>query len=122
MTQFENLELLYKQFFNLADEIKSLIEKEEYNDAIAKLMYKDKLMKRLSSTKKTVNFTEDDREKLHIIEQKLQEKEQENIKFLSELRGEIGEKLSITKKKFKVSSAYTIESNKNSGVFVDVSE
>jgi len=122
MTQFKNLELLYNQFFNLADEIKTMIEQEEYNAAIIKLKYKDKLMKKLSVMKKTVIFTDEDTSKLHVIEQKLQEKELENISYLSKLRSETEQKIQTTNKKVKVNSAYSIHSNKESGVFVDVSE
>ena len=122
MTQFKNLELLYNQFFNLADEIKTMIEQEEYNAAIIKLKYKDKLMKKLSVMKKTVIFTDEDTSKLHVIEQKLQEKELENISYLSKLRSETEQKIQTTNKKVKVNSAYSIHSKNESGVFVDVSE
>ena len=122
MTQFANLELLYNQFFNLADEIKTMIDKEEYNEAIIKLKYKDELMKKLSVTKKTVVFSDEDTARLHQIEQKLHDKDLENISYLSKLRNEMGQKLQNTNKKVKMNSAYDMHSKNTSGVFVDVSE
>lgn len=122
MTQYANLELLYNQFFNLAEEIKQMIEKEEYNDAIIKLSYKEKLMKKLSVTKKTVTFTAEETAKLHQIEQKLQEKELENLNYLSKLRSEMGQILKNTKSKVKMNSAYGAFSKETSGVHVDISE
>lgn len=122
MTQYANLELLYNQFFNLAEEIKQMIEKEEYEDAILKLSYKEKLMKKLSVTKKTVIFTEEETAKLHQIEQKLQEKELENLDYLNKLRNEMGQKLKNTNSKVKMNSAYGVYSKETSGVYVDISE
>jgi len=122
MTQFANLELLYNQFFNLADEIITMIDKEEYSEAIVKLEYKDKLMKKLSVTKKTVVLSDEDMVRLQLIEQKLQEKELENITYLSKLRNEMGQKIQNTNKKVKMNSAYDLYSKKSSGVFVDITE
>lgn len=122
MTQFANLELLYNQFFNLADEIKQMIEEEDYSEAIIKLDYKDKLMKKLSVTQKTVIFSEEEKARLHQIEQKLQEKERENINYINKLRNEMGQKLKSTNSRVKMNSAYDMYSKKSSGVIVDISE
>lgn len=122
MTNFENLELLYNQFFNLADEINAMIENGDYNSAISKLEYKDKLIKKLLTTKKTVNLTIDDRRKLSLIEEKLKEKEQNNINFLGKLRNEVSEELKDTKNKLKMNTAYESKTEHNRGVYVDISE
>jgi len=122
MTQFEQLELLYNQFSNLSDEIKKLIEKEEYNVAFDKLKYKDKLLKKLVNAKRTVNCNEDERKILQLIETKLKEKDQENIKFLIVLKEKVREELKITTKKVKVNTAYEKNSEKKTGVLFDSSE
>lgn len=122
MTQFEHLELIYNQFFNLADEIQELIEKEDYSEAIVKLKYKDKLIKKLFSTKKTVKFTDEEAQKVLAIEQKIKEKEQSNIERLMGLQGTIGAELRSNRKKIKVNSAYEIPSDERSGSMLDVSE
>ena len=122
MTIFENLELIYHQFFNLADEINSMIESEDYDSVILKLEYKDKLIKKLQSTKKTVNFTEDELRNLSLIEEKLKEKEDYNINFLDKLRTAVGVELDDTKSKLKMNTAYAIKTENNSGMYVDLSE
>lgn len=122
MTQFENLGLLYDQFFNLADEIKIMVENEDYSSAFEKLIYKDKLIKKLYAAKKTAILSKEDEIKLHLIEAKLQEKEHENIALFDKIKNEIEAKLSETKKKYKVGQAYGANSKKNCGVFVDYSE
>ena len=122
MTNFENLELIYNQFFNLADEINVMIENEDYSAAIVKLKYKDKLIKKFLTTKKTVELSIEDRRKLTLMEKKLNSKEQNNINFLSKLHKEVGEELKDTNKKLKMNTAYEIKAEHNSGVFVDLSE
>lgn len=122
MTQFEHLELIYNQFFNLADEIQELIEKEDYSEAIVKLKYKDKLIKKLFNTKKTVKFTDEEAQKVLAIEQKIKEKEQSNIERLMGLQGTVGAELRSNRKKIKVNSAYEIPSDERSGSMLDVSE
>lgn len=122
MTQFEHLELLYNQFLNLADEINTMIEKEEYGAAAAKLEYKDKLIKKILLTKKTVSFTDAEIEKASLIEQKIRENEQETLISLQKFQNEIGEKLNNTKKKLKVSTAYTVKSDEQHGDIIDISE
>lgn len=122
MTSFENLELLYNQFYNLADEIKSMIENENYKEAISKLGYKNKLIKKLITTKKTVDLTAVDKQKLLLMDEKLKEKEQNNITFLDKLRIEVSKELNETKGKLKINTAYEIKKENNSGRMVDFSE
>lgn len=122
MTQFQNLELLYNQLLNLADEIKMMVDKEQYDEAVEKMQYKDKLIKKLINTKKTVVFSPEDQEKLELIEKKLQEKEQNNIELANKIFKEMGENLNKTKSKVKISSAYSVQNETARGMFIDISE
>lgn len=122
MTQFQNLELLYNQLLNLADEIKMMVDKEQYEEAVEKMQYKDKLIKKLINTKKTVDFSAEDQQKLELIEKRLQEKEQNNIELANKIFEEMGESLNKTKKKVKISSAYSVQNETKRGIFVDISE
>lgn len=122
MTQFQNLEILYNQLINLADEIKMMVDKEQYEEAVEKMQYKDKLIKKLINTKKTVVFSLEDQEKLELIEKKLQEKEQNNIDLANKIFEEMGQNLNKTKKKVKISSAYSVQNETARGMFVDITE
>ena len=46
MTEFAHIELIINQYFNLANEIDSLIEKEEYGAVVDKLDDKDSIIKK----------------------------------------------------------------------------
>lgn len=121
MTQFEQLEGLYKQFFNLADEIKSLVENEEYIEAASRIKYKESLIKKLSLTRKTVILKEGEQEKVSNLEKLLVEKENENIERISYLRDNASIELMKTKKNLKINNAYTVDKSAQ-GSILDFSE
>lgn len=122
MTEFSHIELLINQYLNLANEIDSLIEKEEYMAAVDKLEYKDEVIKKLFLAQKTVKFTDEQWQKLQSIEKKIQEKEQETIRILEKLKNETGEELQKTNKKVKITSAYDIHTEQNQGTMINYSE
>lgn len=122
MTEFAHIELIIKQYFNLANEIDSLIEKEEYDAVIPKLEYKDEIIKKLFLAQKTVRFTDEEKQKFQMIEQKIRENEQKAIESLEKLQSATGEELKRTNKKVKVSSAYDIHTEENQGTMINYSE
>lgn len=122
MTQFEQLELIYNQFLNLTAEIDKMIEKEDYKAAAGKTEYKNKLIKKISNVRKTVNFTDEEIEKARLIEQKIKEKEQETFTLLKKLQNQLGEEINNTKKKIKINTAYIVKSDEKHGAFIDISD
>lgn len=122
MTQFQQLELLCFQFYNLSDEIKKLIENEEYQAAINKLNDKETLLRKLVIAKKTVDITDDEKNDLDILEEKIRQKDKEIINFLANLKEEVKRELTITKNKVRVNTAYSQNNEKKTGTFLDFSE
>lgn len=122
MTQLATLELLYNQFFSISKELRDLIESEDFDEAINKLADKDKLIKKIFTTKKTVTLSPEEEEKVGLIENAIKEKELENINLLKKMHFEVGIELNKTKKRVKVNSAYSIHKNEVSGVHIDISE
>lgn len=122
MTQFENIEILYNQFFNLTDEIRKLIEQEEFSLAAEKIEYKEQLILKLVNAKKTLNCSEEEKLRMLEYEKQIKEKDKENLDFLTSLREDLKEQLTITKQKIKVSSVYRKNTENKTGVFCDLSE
>lgn len=122
MTPFEQLKMLYAQFFNVADEIKSMVEADEYNEAISKLQYKDSLIEKLAHLKKNITLNPEEETEINEIEDKLKIKEQENISLLIGLRDEVSAELKKTNKNLRVNSAYNVQKNDNQGSMIDFSE
>jgi hypothetical protein len=122
MTEFKDFEIIYNQFINLTNEIQKLIQKEDYKSADNKLELRDKIMRKISLAKKTVDFSKEENQKIQIMEQKIKEVYQINIENLKKHQIEIGEELNKTKKKVKISSAYSMSNNKKSGSIIDILE
>lgn len=122
MTQFAHLELIINQYFNLVNEINSMIEAEEYEAVNEKIEYKNKLISKIFLTKKTVTLTKEEEQKLELMEQKIKKEDQKTIDYINKLREEVGEELRKTNKKVKVNSAYDVPPEQNQGVFINISE
>lgn len=122
MTQFEQLKLIYNQLFNLADEITFMVEKEEFNEAISKLQHKDNLIKTFLTAKKTVELDESQEQEMLLLDEKLKEKEVNNIEILKNLRSDVAAELRKTKKSLKVNNAYSVHTDEHQGSMFDLSE
>lgn len=122
MTQFSQIELIYNQLLNLVNEITALIENEEYDDAAAKIENKDKLVKQLSAMKKTVNFTNEEKLKMQLIEDTIKEKNDTMLVDVKKVREELAKEVNSTKKKIKLNSAYDKQRPNIQGAMIDISE
>lgn len=122
MTQFKDFELICNQYFNLISEISSMIQEEQYETVIEKMEYKNKLIKKLFLAKKTVQLTEEEKEKTNLIEQKIRDYEAKTLSSLEELHKKIGEELKNANKQVKINSAYSIQVEDEHGVLINISE
>lgn len=122
MTQFSHIENIINQYFNLIEEIHSSIDLEEYNEINSKIEQKDKLIRKIYLAKKTIPLTQEENTKLELIEEKIRKDNDETIKRLIDLQLVIGTELRKNNKKIKVSNAYDKSAERNSGVFLDVTE
>lgn len=122
MTQFKDIELLCKQYFNLVSEIKDMIIQEEYDDALLKLPGGEKLIRKIFLAQKTVNFTPEQKQKFNAIKEKIQSDEKEMIDILIKLKDEIGLTLKSNKQKIKINNAYSITNEKQQGIFINYTD
>ena len=122
MTKFCDIELLYNQFFNLEEEIRTLIEVENYDEASIKVEHKSRLMAKLFNAQKTADLNSEEKIKLQELTQKLKEMDKFNIRLLMELKNGVEDELKSTKQKVKVNSAYSVKRDNENGVFFDVSD
>lgn len=122
MTQFETLEIIYNQLFNLADEIKVLVENENYNIVVNKLQYKDQLINKFINAKKTAQLSDEEKEFVEALDKKLDAKEHDNLAFCEKIHKDLAVELNVTQKKVKMNSAYDIRTDKDHGQLIDTSE
>lgn len=121
MSHTDQLKRLYNQFFNIADEIKSLVEKEEFQEALSKIQYKDTLIKKFVTEKKSIVLSEEDKKEVQELDKLLIEKEESNLQMLKELHAKVGAELNKTNKNLKLNNAYAAL-NKPKGSILDFSE
>jgi len=122
MTTFQTLELIYDQFLNLSDEIKTMIENEEYEEVSIRLQEKENLLGKLFAARKTIELSEENKPKLEAMDKALMKKDKETLDFSEEVHKKLGEELKNTNKKVKVNSAYSIKEDSNSGTYINISE
>lgn len=122
MTQFSQVELIYNQFLNQVNEIDELIKNEEYDYAVAKMENKDKLIKQLSAMKKTVDFADEQKVKMQLIESTIKEKNDIMLAELKKTRDKLAQEVDTNKKKIKLNSAYDKQKIDLQGAMIDISE
>lgn len=122
MTHFNELELLYNQYLNLAGEIKDMIGQEEYEDALIRIPDQEKLIKKIFRAQKTVDFTPEQRQKFDVIQEKIRSDEKQILVKLISLKDETGIELRGTNQKIKINNAYSMTAEKASGVLINYTE
>lgn len=122
MTDFASIKLLYNRYSALCDEIKSLIDYEDYESVYEVIFEKDKLIKQIAAAKRTVVYKEGEEAEHALIENEVKNKDAGNIEHLKNLYNQIGSELKKTQKTVKVNNAYAKSQENKSGVFVDIEE
>jgi len=122
MTNFAQLKMIYNQFFRLADEIRSMVENGELNEAISKLQSKDALIEKFAITKKTLTLTDAEKQEMLELDAKFIEKETSDIELLKSLRSDVALELKKVKNKIKMNRAYSKNVSQREGSMLDLSE
>lgn len=122
MTRFEDLTLVYNQFINLSAEIKDLVENEEYSEVLTKISSKNKLITKLINARKTIEISDENKSQIEAMDKEIMEKDQENLAIASKIHKELGDELKSTHKKVKINTAYSIQKETTSGIYVNITE
>jgi len=109
MAQYDQLLLFYNQLLNMADDIKSLIEKEMFDEILDKMSTHDKLLIQIKLAKKCTTLTEQEQEEINKLENELKIKEQNNISLLQKNMAEVRVELDKLKFQNKLKKAYNQE-------------
>ena len=122
MSTFEQLKMIYSQFSNIADEIKSMINNEEYNEAISKIQYTETLIEKLALVKNNIIITDAEKEEMLEIEAEFIKKEKSNLDFLTGLHADVAVKLREVNQSLKITKAYAQNTTRPGGSILDMSE
>ena len=116
--QFEQLEILYKQILATSLEIKSLIDREMYDEAVFKEAHKSQLISKVAFLKKQLVFRESEKEIIEKYREEIKTQENENMEKLESLRSDVLIKLKASQAKEKVNNVYD-QIEPESGTIID---
>ena len=119
--QFDQLILQYKQLKNGSEEIRKLIENEEYDNAITMIKGREPMFLNCKCMRKFLELTEEQQQELDIVLDELRSLELSNIKFLEEGMSQIRNELRKTHKAEKIQQAYDFNENQM-GSMINYSE
>ena len=118
--QFRQLILQYKQLSNGSDEIKKLIEKEDFDSAITMIKAREAVFLNCKCMRKFLEFSEEEEKELNMILDELRLKETNNIKMLEQNMQITKEQITQSRKNMKIQNAY--EMNESSGTIINYFE
>lgn len=117
----DNLEIVYKRYYEISIQIGELIERELYDELASFIWQKEQILKEAEVLIDKIKATGEDVSCIKELCGKIQFQEKENIKELNKIKNEIKEELKITTKTKKLISAYSSSDLKN-GSILDFSE
>ncbi len=109
--QFEQLIFQYEQLISGSQEIRRLIENEDYDSAITMIKGREALFLNCKCMRRYLEFTEEQEKKLETVLNELKTLELENITLIETGMAEIRTELRKTLKTEKIQQAYDFNEN-----------
>ena len=119
--QFEQLMLQYNQLKNGAEDIRRMIQNEDYDSAITMIKNREELFLSCKCIRKYLELTPVQEKGLNILLDELRELELENIRILSQGMVEVQAELKKTQQNEKFQQAYEFDETKK-GNIVNIQE
>ncbi len=104
--QFEQFELLYKQIFTTSNEVKKMIDAEDYESVLMLEKHKTQLVSKVLLVKKTVELTEEENSVIEDLKTQILKQEKENLDKMKILRDKISVELQKENSKEKIINKY----------------
>lgn len=120
--QFDHLKILYKQILATSVEIKKLIERNNYDEALSREAHKTQLIEKVNFVKNSFKMTDFESSTLKKIIEDIQKQENENLAKLKELKADVALKLKSLNAKNKIANKYAGNIEPQEGSILDFSE
>ena len=118
--QFEQLMMYYTQLKNMADDMKKMLEKESYNEALTMLNHRERVVKELKLMMSYIELTPAQRKEVDAIREELRVQEAENIEKLQKDMEDVKYELDVVSSKVRFRHKYNpYELEAKSGNVVD---
>lgn len=105
--ELNNLEIVYKQIYEVSIQIAQLIDRKIYTELITFIKRKEQLYNEAGALLEKVQNNKENTDSLIEICTKIQNQEKSNIIALNEIRDELKKELNKTSKNTKLISAYS---------------
>ena len=119
--QFEQLMLQYKQLKTGAEDIRHMIENEDFDSAITMLQSRESIYLNCKCMQNFLELTPVQEKELNTIREELKSMELANIRFLEESMTKVQLELKTIQKTEKIQQAYDFE-KEQSGSIINVTE
>ena len=120
--QFEQLKILYKQILATSIEIKNLIEKKNFDEALSREAHKTQLINKVNVVRKSFELTDFEQSTIRKIVEKFQQQELENLEILKHLKDDTALELKTLNAKTKITNKYSNDIEAQEGSILDFSE
>ena len=114
--QFEQLILQYNQLKNSAEEIRRMIEKEDFDSAITLRKNREPVFLNCKCIRKFLELNETQEKELNIILDELRELEINNIKYLETSMKDVQQELRKTQTMEKIQQAYDFDESQSGSI------
>lgn len=104
--QFEQLELLYKQILTTSNEVKKMIDNEDYESVLMQEKHKTQLVSKVSLVKKTVELSGEEKSAIENLKTQILKQEKENLDRMKILRDKTSLELHKENSKEKILNKY----------------
>lgn len=104
--QFEQLELLYKQILTTSNEVKKMIDKEDYESVLMQEKHKTQLVSKVLLVKKTVELSDEEKSVIENLKTQILKQEKENLDRMKILRDKTSLELHKENSKEKILNKY----------------
>ena len=114
--QFEQLILHYNQLKNSAEEIRRMIEKEDFDSAITMIKNREPVFLNCKCIRKFLELNETQEKELNIILDELRKLEINNIKYLETSMKDVQQELRKTQTMEKIQQAYDFDESQSGSI------
>ena len=104
--QFEQLEILYKQILTVSNNIKTSIDKDDYDELLSQEAYKAQLISRVNLAKKTIKLSDEEAIEINNLRNEILSQEKENLEKIQLLRDKTLAELKSLNSQNKLSNKY----------------
>ena len=114
--QFEQLMMQYEQLKNGSEEIKRLIEKEDFDAAMSMIKQRESIFLNCKCMRRYLELTPVQDKQLNDLLEALRESELTNINILNEGLKNIKQELKKTQQREKIQQAYDLTENQSGSI------